>query len=72
MNGWWTEVKDDSFKLEPVSPSEKEHSFAFSRCSSTGSINTLSSSAHNTGKKTTIMDYVLYRIELGRVRNVRW
>jgi len=42
-----SEVKDDSFKLEPVSPSEKVH-FAFSRCSSTGSINTLSSSANNT------------------------
>ncbi|ODM99639.1 Max-like protein X [Orchesella cincta] len=41
-------VKDDSFKLEPVSPSDKEQ-FVFSRCSSTGSLNTLSSSAHNTG-----------------------
>ncbi|CAL8082439.1 unnamed protein product [Orchesella dallaii] len=40
-------VKDDSFKLEPVSPSDKEQ-FVFSRCSSTGSLNTLSSSAHNT------------------------
>ncbi|CAG7819447.1 unnamed protein product [Allacma fusca] len=38
-----------SFKLEPLSPSEKEQSYSFSRsrCSSTGSINTLSSSAHN-------------------------
>jgi len=41
------QATDDSYKLEPVSPSEKEH-FAFSRCSSTGSLNTLSSSAHNT------------------------
>jgi len=49
MIDWWTEVKDDSFKLEPVSPSEKDQ-FPFSRCSSTGSINTLSSSAHNSGK----------------------
>jgi len=39
--------KDDGYKLEPVSPSEKEQ-FGFSRCSSTGSLNTLSSSAHNT------------------------
>jgi len=46
------DVKDDTFKLEPVSPSEKEQ-FSFSRCSSTGSINTLSSSAHNTDDEDT-------------------
>jgi len=39
--------KDESFKLEPISPSERDQGFAFSRCSSTGSLNTLSSSAHN-------------------------
>nr|XP_050869497.1 max-like protein X isoform X3 [Vespula vulgaris] len=33
-------------KLEPSSPTEK---YTFSRCSSTGSVNTASSSAHNTG-----------------------
>ncbi|KAG8238998.1 hypothetical protein J437_LFUL005055 [Ladona fulva] len=37
---------DGELKLEPSSPTER---FPFSRCSSTGSIHTLSSSAHNTG-----------------------
>ncbi|XP_071453259.1 max-like protein X [Hetaerina americana] len=36
---------DGDLKLEPSSPTER---FPFSRCSSTGSIHTLSSSAHNT------------------------
>lgn len=39
---------DNDMKLEPSSPTEK---YTFSRCSSTGSVNTPSSSAHNTGKK---------------------
>lgn len=38
---------DSDMKLEPSSPTEK---YTFSRCSSTGSVNTPSSSAHNTGK----------------------
>lgn len=37
---------DSDMKLEPSSPTEK---YTFSRCSSTGSVNTPSSSAHNTG-----------------------
>ncbi|XP_076241656.1 helix-loop-helix-leucine zipper transcription factor bigmax isoform X1 [Calliopsis andreniformis] len=36
---------DSDMKLEPSSPTEK---YTFSRCSSTGSVNTPSSSAHNT------------------------
>lgn len=39
---------DSDMKLEPSSPTEK---YTFSRCSSTGSVNTPSSSAHNTGKR---------------------
>ena len=39
---------DSDMKLEPSSPTEK---YTFSRCSSTGSVNTPSSSAHNTGLK---------------------
>lgn len=56
-------MKDDTFKLEPISPSEKEQ-FAFSRCSSTGSINTLSSSAHNTGKQILKFVKVLFVLYL--------
>ncbi|XP_033210721.1 uncharacterized protein LOC117168900 isoform X2 [Belonocnema kinseyi] len=39
---------EGEMKLEPSSPTER---YAFSRCSSTGSINTPSSSAHNTEKQ---------------------
>jgi len=39
--------KDDNLKLEPLSPTDKDQFASFSRCSSTGSINTLSSSAQN-------------------------
>ena len=39
---------DSDMKLEPSSPTEK---YTFTRCSSTGSVNTPSSSAHNTGKQ---------------------
>jgi len=46
---------DNDMKMEPSSPTEK---YAFSRCNSTGSVNTPSSSAHNTGK------YFLYLINL--------
>lgn len=42
---------DSEMKLEPSSPTEK---YTFSRCGSTGSVNTPSSSAHNTGKRTTV------------------
>lgn len=38
-------TSDGDMKLEPSSPTER---FAFTRCNSTGSINTPSSSAHNT------------------------
>lgn len=38
---------DGDSKLEPSSPVDRH---TFSRCSSTGSVNTPSSSAHNTGK----------------------
>lgn len=43
---------DSDMKLEPSSPTEK---YTFSRCSSTGSVNTPSSSAHNTGKRFSIL-----------------
>lgn len=38
---------DGDSKLEPSSPVDRH---TFSRCSSTGSVNTPTSSAHNTGK----------------------
>lgn len=38
---------DGDSKIEPSSPVDRH---TFSRCSSTGSVNTPSSSAHNTGR----------------------
>lgn len=46
---------DSDMKLEPSSPTEK---YAFTRCGSTGSVNTPSSSAHNTGKRRLCMPVV--------------
>lgn len=55
---------DSDMKLEPSSPTEK---YTFSRCSSTGSVNTPSSSAHNTGngvKKFVRINYLKYNNNL--------
>ncbi|KAF4516946.1 hypothetical protein B566_EDAN005547 [Ephemera danica] len=47
-DGSSSSVNNEDLKMEPSSPTERFP--PFSRCSSTGSIHTLSSSAHNTGK----------------------
>ena len=45
-------------KLEPSSPTDRDR-YPFSRSSSAGSLHTLSSSAHNTGKFKHFVTYVI-------------